>query len=437
MYRRPEFWSRAEALVQGHVGNDTAFWFDLDFVEFSFVNFHYGQNAGDEIISLVEQMLPTVPEVAMVENIAPGQFLFLVLTKHPQTPSDLASVLKDYENFLLREARTKYPLANLRTCCGIAPIQTESIMDAIDNAALARKKSRATPGFPPVVFTEQMRESFLLRNQAELEYHMAMRDRRFVHYLQPKVDLLTGQITGAEALARRLDETGRVIYPDSFIPVLEQSGDVVALDLLIFEQVCSYMNKRLEAGLPVVCTSVNLSRLHLKNLADAELLHSIAVHYRVPASLIEFEMTESILLDEFKMAQEFGRLLRSYGFSTSVDDFGSGYAGINIWQELSFRTLKLDRKFLTDEPLVKSRNSAIIPGIVEIAHRLGIDVICEGVERADQCRRLLALGCRYAQGFYFSPAVAPEDFYEMYQKQRGYFPLTFHVEVVENDPRTT
>ncbi len=434
MYRQPEFWARAEQRVRGHVGNDTAFWFDLDFVEFSFVNFHYGQSAGDEIITLVEHVLPTVPEVAMVENIAPGHFLFLVLTKHPQTMEDLSSVLKDYENYLLREARKKYPLANLRTCCGIAPVNTDNLIDAIDNAALARKQSRATPGCPPVMFRSHMRENFLLRNQAELEYHMAMREKRFVHYLQPKVDLLTGQITGAEALARRLDESGNIIYPDSFIPVLEQSGDVVALDFLIFEQVCAYMSKRLQEGFPVVCTSVNLSRLHLQNLDDAELLKDIAERNHVPPSLIEFEMTESILLDEFKTAREFGKLLRSYGFTTSIDDFGSGYAGINIWQELSFRTLKLDRKFLTDEPEIKSRNSAIIPGIVDIAHRLGIDVICEGVERADQCRRLLALGCRYAQGFYFSPALAPEEFYELYQKQRGYFPLTFHVEVVDNEP---
>ena len=436
MFREPEFWIRAGQLVQGHVGNDTAFWFDLDFVEFSFVNFHYGQIAGDEIITLVERMLPTVPEVVLVENIAPGQFLFLVLTKNPQTPEDLSSVLKDYENYLLREARKKYPLANLRICCGIAPVNSMNLIDAIDNAALARKQSRSTPGCPPVMFRQQMRERFLLRNQAELEYHMAMREKRFSHYLQPKVDLLTGQITGAEALARRMDADGKVIYPDSFIPVLEESGDVVALDFLIFDQVCSFMGKRLEEGLPVVCTSVNLSRLHLKNLEDAELLKEIADRYHVPPSLIEFEMTESILLDEFKTAQKFGKLLRSYGFTTSIDDFGSGYAGINIWQELSFRTLKLDRKFLTDEPMVKSRNSAIIPGIVEIAHRLGIDVICEGVERADQCRRLLALGCRYAQGFYFSPALAPEDFYEMFQRQRGYFPLSFHVEVVDNETET-
>lgn len=161
------------------------------------------------------------------------------------------------------------------------------------------------------------------------------------------MDLETGRTIGAEALARRVGRDGSIIYPDAFLSVMEANGSIVELDMLIYRKVCAFLADRREKGLPVVQTSVNLSRLHIHNPETADIIHSVAQAYEIPSDLLEFELTETILLDEFSGAKQLIDRLRAYGYRVSIDDFGSGYSGINIWQELNFDVLKLDKKFLS------------------------------------------------------------------------------------------
>jgi len=147
--------------------------------------------------------------------------------------------------------------------------------------------------------------------------------------------------------------------------------------------------------------------------------------YKTPPELLMFELTENILLHEFVSAKTLGSDLHAFGYKTSVDDFGSGYAGIDVWRNLVFDELKLDRSFLTDDPEMKQRNEIIVSGIVGIAQRLNISVICEGVETKEQCGSLLEAGCRLAQGFYFSKPLPADDFYTVYQKLHGRYPMDY------------
>lgn len=170
------------------------------------------------------------------------------------------------------------------------------------------------------------------------------------------------------------------------------------------------MRKRIDEGLPVVRTSVNLSRLHIQVWDAVRRIHEIVRQFDIPAEFLEFELTETILIDQFDGAKELCDQLRERGYTTSIDDFGSGYAGINILQELNFDVLKLDRRFLAQEEPLHSRNRIILPDIIHMLKELQIDTICEGVETQEQCLYLTSIGCEKAQGYFFQSQCCRNDF---------------------------
>ena len=145
-------------------------------------------------------------------------------------------------------------------------------------------------------------------------------------------------------------------------------------------------------------------------------------------------MTETILLDEFSGAKQLIDRLRAYGYRVSIDDFGSGYSGINIWQELNFDVLKLDKKFLSTKKELVYRNEAIVPNMINIAQRLHVQVLCEGVETEEQCLYLKRLGCPTGQGYYFSRPIPPEDFYARYESSGGFYKVPSERNVQQAEP---
>lgn len=397
----------------------------MDISEFQFVNRYYGMEMGDSLLAAIEALLNSIPEIVLFERVFSDCFVALAFSTSKYTKESLIDTYKCYEKKFLDEQKKFYPACNLKISCGIYVLAEDKITDAIDLANLARKEAKKNGSINAVVFDHSILNEISMYQQQEQETNLALQEKRIIFFLQPKVNLLTGEIIGAEALARRIDRDGTIIFPDSFLQVLEENGSIVELDILILEQVCEHIAERIKNGLPVVRTSVNLSRLHIRHSDTADIFHSIVQKYNIPPEYIEFELTETIFLNEFEGAKLLIDRLRSYQYHVSIDDFGSGYAGINIWQELNFDILKLDKCFLSEEKSIKSRNVAIVPNVINIAQRLGIEVLCEGVETEEQCQYLIELGCNCVQGYYFSRPVPKEQFYETYQQLQGYYPCHF------------
>ena len=415
MMRYGLFTERMKALFAAKKPDEHMFLLSIDFLNFKLVNHLYGPARGTELLRAAADYLDQIPEILLWDRIYADQFTFLVRSKQ----TDIIPAYRRYaEEFLARE-QAAYPGCNLRLACGIYPLENGDILTAIDNVNAAREEAKR--GDAPHIY--QTDGSLVARWNAYYEKEQAVNSalnaERFTFFLQPKVHMMTGEIVGAEALARGIDEDGNTLSPDTFLDIMERNGSVVKLDILILRQVCTYMAARLALGLAVVPTSVNLSRLHVGSAETAEKLHAIVQEYKIPTELIEFELTETILLEEFTGAKQLIDALRGYGYRVSIDDFGAGYAGISIWQKMNFDVLKLDKSFL--DKRFQERNAAIVPNIIDIAQRLGVEIVCEGVEEDAQCQSLLNLGCTVAQGFLFSRPVPANEFYRNYESLHGYF----------------
>ncbi|WOC31192.1 MULTISPECIES: bifunctional diguanylate cyclase/phosphodiesterase [Caproicibacterium] len=395
-----------------------------DIVEFQSVNLLYGYAEGDRFLSAFANFWKNFPGVCCSHRVFADHFLCLIqVSSAPQgrtaSTEQMCRLLKTF----LQEQLPFHPNCRVHAACGLCSVSGAGLIAAISRANTARKYLKSHSKTTVVWFDAAFKQEIILKKDAASLAQAALREKRYCFYLQPKVNLQSGRIVGAEALARGIRTDGSLLYPDSFVPFLEHNGSIIEMDFLIFEKVCIYLSHRLKMQLPTVTISVNLSRLHTQRSGTAKALHTIAETYGIPPELLEFELTETLFLDEFKQAKRLIDELRSYGYKVSIDDFGSGYAGLNLWQELDFDILKLDKRFLSHDPFVKPRNDALLPNLIRTANQLQMEVLCEGAETKEECEYLKKMGCHIVQGYYFSKPLPCCAFDRLLEQSDGTFPV--------------
>lgn len=232
-------------------------------------------------------------------------------------------------------------------------------------------------------------------------------DLQIVLHYQPKADLVTGEIAGVEALVRWLHPQHGLISPDMFIPFAEKTGLIKSLTLQVIDEAVRQCREWLEAGLELP-VAVNLSVENLHDLRLAEDVEATLDRWRLPASHLEFEITESGLVANPERSAEVLKRLTSLGVRIAVDDFGAGHSSLLRLQQLPVSQVKIDRSFVT-RLVEDDSNAAIIQSIVELASALGLTVVAEGVEDEASWDRLRTLGCHQAQGFFLTQALSAPD----------------------------
>ena len=238
----------------------------------------------------------------------------------------------------------------------------------------------------------------------------ALAAREFHAYYQPKVNVFTGELDGAEALCRWFHE-GSMIFPGDFIPTLEETNDICRLDLYMLETVCRDIRRWLDEGRKVVRISVNFSRKNVMNAKLAGIIEEIADRYAVPHEYIEIELTETTTDIEFYDLREIVSMLREAGFHTAVDDFGVGLSSLNLLKDIPWNVIKVDKGFLPEEEDGEgSVQSIMFRNVVMLIRQLGLDCIAEGVETMQQVYALRENHCELAQGFYFDKPLPVEEF---------------------------
>ena len=242
----------------------------------------------------------------------------------------------------------------------------------------------------------------------------AISGHQFRMYLQPKYSIREHRIVGAEALVRWVHPRRGMIFPDEFIPIIEENGFIRNVDYFIWEEAAYFIRRLGEAGITDCPISVNMSRVHLQDDLCKEKLEQVLQETGIDKRLLELEITETVDDQQIsKKAQE----LKDEGYKLLMDDFGSGYSSLNILLETPFDVIKLDRKFVGNM-MLSERGKVILAQVATMAEKIGLGLLAEGVETEEQAQVLLGLGCNLAQGYFYSKPMPTEEFYEQLLRER-------------------
>lgn len=284
----------------------------------------------------------------------------------------------------------------------------EAIPHYLENANVALGFAKQSETHNIIYFNQEKRALYEFSKMLENTLIPALHNGEFQVYYQPKVELETFQLTGAEALSRWF-HNGTMIRPDAFIPIFERNGMIIQIDFHIFTQVCRLIRSWMDKGIPPVTVSVNFSKISLETFDFVNHLLRITEKYGVPAQYLEIEFTETCCMENEEKFNVILAQLKKAGFMASLDDFGKGYSSINMLKNMNFDILKLDRVFLT---LDEERGRIILDSIVKMAQDLNIQIISEGVETQEQIAYLKKLKCEKAQGYFFDKPLTAEEFTE-------------------------
>ncbi len=381
-----------------------------DIRKFKIVNDLYGEKFGDEILDFVKKQTK--------ESCTEGQFYI-------NLRSDVFMVVMEFEYegelvaFIQRlDAKiASYKNVKLQMSYGVYTVEDRrmELRQMEDRAAMARKAAKNNIVSNIIFYKEQFKESLYNRKFIEENMQTAITERQFMMYLQPKYSIAKNEIIGAEALVRWRHPQRGMIYPDQFIPVIEENGFIQKVDYYIWEEACRFIHKCKEAGIAFCPVSVNVSRVHLRDNECIHVLSDMLKRNGIPKGMLELEITETADDQQisFKALQ-----LKEEGFTLLMDDFGSGYSSLNILLETPFDVIKLDKKFM-ENMMVSGKGRLILEQVVSMANKLDLGLLAEGVETKEQVELLQSIGCDQVQGYYYAKPMPQEEFFELLKQQYG------------------
>ncbi|MCQ2465824.1 MAG: EAL domain-containing protein [Oscillospiraceae bacterium] len=384
----------------------------FDIVRMGELNRRYGSVIGDRIITDYAAAVSEVTDRDEVLSRLGGNF-FIALIKKEHIES-FVDMLKGVPLEFKIGGETE--AVSVAAVAGIFEIPDNQIPpdQIISNAAIAVNFAKNYKKVPYAYLTEELQNTIRENRSLESRIPAAIRNEEFVPYYQPKVNLDTMELCGAEALVRWTYDNV-VVPPGSFIPLMEQNGTVCRLDFYILDKVCRDIVEWKSRGLTPPRISVNFSRKNLGNPVLAEEIYNVVKKYDISPDLIQIEITETI--DEFPLSYLKGvvEALQRYGLTVAVDDFGTGSSSINLLREISFDVLKIDRQFIECH---SEKEFRILGQIIGLGRTIESDIIAEGVEKTEQLEMLRQFGCSEIQGYIFDRPLVKKDFEERMERKK-------------------
>lgn len=398
------------------LGGKAALHFNLR--HFSLVNQEFGENAGDIAMKQFYEGLRKITGSAGIVCRLGGDNFVAVCGQ-----AQLAEVLEYLKGTPVLYDPAAGRRVKVSASAGVYMIPADFVLQnpgEIMDRIIAASQAARSGANPRVVYYDaalhEGRERFMRIQQ---RFPDALRNEEFHVYYQPKIDLKTGALAGAEALCRWIRD-GQIITPDDFIPTLEMNAEICKLDFYMLDHVCRDIRRWLDEGREVVRISVNLSRRHIMDYDLLQNIIDITERNGVPSQYLEIELTETTTDVEFRALKRLVTGLQSAGICTSVDDFGVGYSSLNLIREIPWDVLKIDRSFLPeqqDEP--DSPRSVMFRHVIAMAKELGLSCIAEGVETQSQVEMLQKNQCVLAQGYFFDRPL-PAAVFEQRLRNRRY-----------------
>lgn len=385
----------------------------LDFDRFKLINDSLGHEMGDELLRQIAERLRA--NLRKTDECVPARLggdEFVVLLKglpDPTVPFIVAERLsKAFKQSYQLGGNTVHSTASIGVVSGSS--EYRSANEVLRDADLAMYEAKSQGKGRCVAFDRTMRERAQDRLTLECDLRQGLAQDELVLEYQPIVSLESGELRGVESLVRWHHPEMGVVGPDRFIPIAEETGLIVEIGERVLEEACRQFREWLESpGLDAPpCVHVNVSRLQMLLPDFAEIVGKLLDRYDIPTGCLHLEVTESTIMHDPTVIVRTLQELRDLGVCIDMDDFGTGYSSLSCLHEFPIDTLKIDRSFVNNDRHICDYTT-LLQSIVTLAENLGLEVVAEGVETAEQLATLQALGCKLGQGYYFSKPLAPAD----------------------------
>lgn len=407
LYNRNTFYRRVRKRLDADPdGKFVIVCFDIE--KFKYINDRFGFLEGDRLLMYIGKKLR---DRAEEYNLAAGRLsadVFSFMDREENiNPKTIGNEIQSWVSAYALETDIKIAVGLYRVKIHSIPVRL-----MCDKANMAKDMAKNNYINNVAEYNKDISEYLWAQNDLLSDTDKAFADCEFKVYLQPKFDIRTNKIVGAESLVRWQHPKRGLIYPKDFIPLFEQNMLITKLDAYVWEQTCRLIRGWLDKGYTAVPVSVNVSRIDMLELDVAALFELFTKKYNIDRSLIEIEITESAFTSDEKRIIELVDNLRNIGFKVLMDDFGSGYSSLNILKDINVDVLKIDTRFLESGTDGNEKGREILESVIRMAKWIGLQTIAEGVETDEQRLFLMSLGCYYAQGFYFSRPISDEEFEE-------------------------
>jgi diguanylate cyclase (GGDEF)-like protein/PAS domain S-box-containing protein len=407
---------QAIALAQRNNRKVAVLFLDMD--GFKHINDSLGHPAGDKLLqSVANRLLSCVRAPDTVSR--QGGDEFIVLLQEVKQPKDVAIAAKRLLKSLAEAFSIGLHTLHISTSIGVSlyPDDGQDAETLIRNAdtAMYQAKEIGRQGFQ--FFRQDMNVRAVERQSIEEDLRRALERDEFTLHYQPKINLTSGAITGAEALLRWTHPTRGSVPPVQFIPIAEDSGLILPIGAWVLRQACMQAQAWKKAGLPLGKIAVNVSAIELRSETFLENLFETLTGTGLDPTFLELELTESVLMKHAEAAARILQTLREKGVSVAIDDFGTGYSSLSYLRKFPLDALKIDRSFVrhaADFP----EETSIMNAIIGMGRSLKLRVVAEGVETSEDLAFLRARQCDEAQGYYFSRPVPAEQFVALLKSER-------------------
>ncbi|MBO5550621.1 MAG: EAL domain-containing protein, partial [Lachnospiraceae bacterium] len=388
-----------------------AFYFNLK--DFGDINRKYGREKGDEILwQYASYLNDCIEDDEVLGHLGGDNFMALIKKSRGEK---FIKIISDVT--LMLDIDDKSEDIQISSTIGVWDIISDvsDPGDVISRPSIALNQARNVLHQNIAYASDNLITRISQQKNVLKDYEEALANEEFVVYYQPKVDSRTKMLVGAEALVRWVHD-GKMVSPGVFIPALEENGQTLALDLYVLRHVCRDIVRWLLMGYDPVPVSVNFSRKDLKDKKLAEKINLIIEEARLDKKYIEVELTETVDVVEHGILSGFISDLHKKRIMTAIDDFGSGYSALATLREFQIHTLKIDRSFVNGDDF-SWKDEIILKDIIHMANELGMEVLIEGVERADQLFFVNNAGCYVIQGFYYDRPLPKTEYEERLQNK--------------------
>lgn len=377
-----------------------------------------GYASGDRLIQNVAHRLITCVDFGdTVARLNTDQFAIILASENQQSlelTEQASQVAQRIIERLSKPITLDQHKISLSASIGIAlsPKDGEDIDELMQHAEAALSYAKQLGGNQFQFYSPNIQAVSVELLNLETNLRYALERSQFQIYYQPQVDLTSGRIIGAEALLRWMLPEQGLISPGQFIPLAEQNGLIVPIGEWVLQTACQQVKTWQDRGLPPLRIAVNLSVRQFNQPDLTEKIVNILTDTKLEPQYLELELTESMLVDNIKLATTHLKKLKALGISISLDDFGTGYSSLGYLQNFNLDILKIDRCFVTDIN-TNEKNATITKAIISMAHGLNLHVIAEGVETEAELEFLREQKCNTIQGYFFSPPVPGDKLEEM------------------------